>query len=191
MMNFANVYDENVHLLPLDPVTATIKQKCNDLLDCPNDSSMLFCLAFEVMVENLHRDHMLMYRLLHGQLPWHERVESPGMVSRYWRFPTDDNYTQEMIANYDYWAKELFFNRDLRLEKLPNLGLSTFVKDPLITKKELAKATKSFDIHDESSIIIKENKNIGDDYLKWLHENAEKNPVCVNLSFNSRKDNKE
>lgn len=65
-------------------------------------------------------------------------------VHRRWIFPDDVNYRHELIANYDYWAKELFSNSNLQLELLPHLGLATFVKDPFITKKELARATASF-----------------------------------------------
>lgn len=137
-------YNEGIHRLPLDSVTADCKRKCNDILGTPNDSGMLFCVAFEVLVENLHRDHMLAYRLRNGQHPWDDGNDLAVAVHRRWIFPDDLNYRHELIANYDYWAKELFSNSNLQLELLPHLGLATFVKDPFITKKELARATASF-----------------------------------------------
>ena len=84
-------------------------------LSTNNDSGMLFCVAFEGMIESLHRDAMLEYRILHSQTPWKEVIDSPGVISEHWRIPNELNYRQEMLAN---WAKELFFNPHLRLEKL-------------------------------------------------------------------------
>jgi len=49
-----------------------------------------------------------------------------------------------MRAHYDYWGNALFNNPFFRLEKLDNLGWSTFLKIPYLPKRELVKASRSY-----------------------------------------------
>ena len=51
-------YNENIHLLNVTPVTAARRRRCIDVLGVPNDSGMLFTVAFEVLVTNLYADDM-------------------------------------------------------------------------------------------------------------------------------------
>jgi hypothetical protein len=137
-------YNENIHLLNVTPVTAARRRRCIDVLGVPNDSGMLFTVAFEVLVTNLHADDMNIIRLRAGGRPWVVALNRPGPLTGPWLFPTDPRYRQEMISNYNFWAKELFFNANFRLEMLENMGLSTFLKDPYLTKKELSIDSKSY-----------------------------------------------